>query len=252
MPDAASIVLIGVLGAIAGSFLNALLYRYNTGRSVLHGRSACMHCGETLGGIDLVPILSYVFLCGRCRHCKSKISLQYLAVEAAAALLAIAIYMLHQDPWLFGVDFLAWMTLLFIAVYDLRHQTIPWSASGALVFFAVLHILLLTPSLSSFAAGATLAAPLFLISLLSGGRAMGWGDSALQLGIGLLLGLSAGFTALLLAFWSGAIVGITLSALSKRYTMKSEVPFAPFLVFGAVCAYFFNANILQALAVVPF
>ncbi len=96
-------------------------------------------------------------------------------------------------------------------------------------------------------AGPLLASPLFLLSLFSGGRWMGWGDSALQLGLGWLLGLTAGLTALMIACWTGGIVGIILAASSKRYTMKSEVPFAPFLIWGAACAYFLYVDLFQTL-----
>jgi len=97
---------------------------------------------------------------------------------------------------------------------------------------------------------AALALPLFLLSAVSKGRWMGWADSVLELSLGAFLGLSAGATALMLAFWSGAIVGILLLILPRifsrlhffRYTIKSEMPFAPFLVLGAALAYFFHVD----------
>ena len=76
---------------------------------------------------------------------------------------------------------------------------------------------------------------------------MGWGDGALQLGLGWLLGLTAGLTAFMLAFWAGAVVGILLMLFSARVTMKSEVPFAPFLIFGAACAYFLYVDFFPTL-----
>src|SRR4051812_27470438 len=121
-----------VLGAIGGSFLNALSFRLGTGRSVLRGRSQCMRCGHTLSALDLVPILSYVFLRGRCRYCGTKVSIQYPLVEAAGALLAFGIAALNPAPLSFAFYFLVWMTLLFVVVYDLRHYIIPWSCSGLL------------------------------------------------------------------------------------------------------------------------
>lgn len=94
-----------------------------------------------------------------------------------------------------------------------------------------------------------LALPLFLISVVSGGRWMGWGDSALELGLGWLLGITAGLTALVLAFWIGAAVGIGLTIARGGYTMKSEVPFAPFLIAGAALALFLDVDIFQTLPV---
>ncbi len=242
-----SIFAVGVLGAILGSFLNALLFRYNTGRSVMRGRSKCMHCGHTLQALDLIPVVSYLLLAGRCRYCHSRVSWQYPLVEAAAAALSVLVYVQNLELGAYALGLTMWLTLLFVVVYDLRHQIIPWAASGLLAMLALAHIALAGPSPWLLAAGPLLAAPLLLVSLVSGGRWMGWGDGVLELGLGWMLGLTAGLTAFVLAFWSGALVGIVLLGLSKRYTMKSEVPFAPFLVFGAACAYFLHVDIFQTL-----
>src|SRR3989344_6482284 len=85
------------LGAILGSFINALVYRFNTGRG-MGGRSHCMHCGHTLSAVDLVPVFSFLFLRGRCRYCGVKLSLQYPLVEVAAAVLSPAVYPPHPAP----------------------------------------------------------------------------------------------------------------------------------------------------------
>lgn len=242
-------VIAAALGLIFGSFLNALLYRYNTGRSVLSGRSRCMSCGHVLGAADLVPLFSYAYLRGRCRYCRSHISLQYPAVEAAAAALSVLVYLQFQEPAHYALSFAVWMVLLFIVVYDLRHQIIPWSASGLLALLCLVYVWTLGFDIWSLAAGPLLAAPLFLLSLVSGGRWMGWGDGPLELCLGWLLGITAGLTALFIAFWAGAVVGIALLVLSKSYTMKSEVPFAPFLILGAACAYFLHVDFFQTLTV---
>jgi prepilin signal peptidase PulO-like enzyme (type II secretory pathway) len=237
----------GILGAILGSFLNALLFRYNTGRSVLRGRSRCMHCGRTLNALDLVPVLSYLALRGKCRYCHSKVSIQYPLVEIAGVILAALVYLQNPDPFAFALWLAIWMTLLFVFVYDLKHKVIPWEASGLLAALALLHLWSLGFGSWSLVAGPILAAPLFLLSLVSGGRWMGWGDSALELGLGWMLGVTAGLSAFVFAFWTGAVVGIGLLALSKGITMKSEVPFAPFLIAGAAIAYFCNVDIFQTL-----
>ena len=242
------------LGLILGSFLNALLFRYNTGKSVLRGRSRCMHCGHGLTAVDLVPLLSYLYLRGRCRYCRSRLSIQYPTVEAAAAALSVLVYLQNPEPLHYALGLAVWLTLLFVVVYDLRHQIIPWSASGLLAVLALGSIVLkASPPMGGDAfvlallAGPILAAPLLFLSLVSRGRWMGWGDGALELGLGWLLGLTAGLTAFVLAFWAGAVVGILLMLVSARVTMKSEVPFAPFLIFGAACAYFLHVDFFQTL-----
>ncbi len=255
-----------VLGAILGSFINALSFRFNTGRT-MGGRSKCMHCGHTLNPLDLIPIFSYLFLGGRCRYCEARISPQYPLVELVAAGLSFGIYLLY--PWTPSVYIfwlLVWMTILFIIVYDMRHTIIPWSASFLLMALAVVSLFVSgTPSLLALAAGPLLALPLFLLSLFSGGRWMGWGDSGFELSLGWFLGLTQGLTALMLGVWSGAIVGVILLGVSKiikrftptrasqvsgfGFTMSSEIPFAPFLAFGMALVYFFHVDFFSTLTI---
>lgn len=243
-----------LLGAIGGSFLNALSFRLGTGLSVMHGRSQCMRCGHTLGVLDLVPVFSWALLRGRCRYCGSRISWQYPLVELAAAALGAAAAYLYPEPALFAFWFVVSMTLLFVVVYDLRHMIIPWSCSIVLALLAVGYLAMTHAGPWAWAAGPLLAAPLLLLSLVSGGRWMGWGDGSLELSLGWLLGLSMGLSALMLAFWMGASVGIALMLLSSwgpissktlsrgGYTMRSELPFAPFLIFGAWLALFLHVD----------
>ncbi len=243
------LVFVAGVGIILGSFLNALLFRFNTGKSVLRGRSACMRCGHALHAFDLVPLLSFIFLRGRCRYCHTKISWQYPAVEAIAGLLAVLVY-LQTGPALWFVYWCAvWLVLLFVVVYDLRHFIIPWSASLTLIALALLGVLLNFlgqpgGAMGEWWAGPALAAPLLGVSLVSRGQWMGWGDGVLELSLGWLLGITMGLTAFLLAFWAGAIAGVLLLMLAKnRYTMRSEVPFAPFLIAGCAAAYFLHVDL---------
>ncbi len=255
-----------VLGAILGSFLNALSFRFGTGVSIARGRSRCMRCSHTLVALDLVPILSYLFLRGRCRYCGTHISIQYPLVEAVAALLSLGVYLLNPNPLLYAFWLLVWLTILFIVIYDLRHFIIPWSCSLLLIGLSLLYIFILWQQGASlmgdwtiFAAGPLLALPLFLLSLVSRGQWMGWADSGFELSLGWLLGLSLGGTALMLAVWLGAAVGLLLIAyahLPKRWsnrgrtmTMQSEIPFAPFLALGAALAYFAHVDIFSNLPI---
>lgn len=261
-----------VLGAILGSFINALSFRFNTGRT-MGGRSKCMQCGHTLSAADLVPVCSYLFLRGRCRYCEARISPQYPLVELVAALLSVGVYALYPAPLLYALWLLVWMTILFIIVYDIRHTIIPWSASFLLMALAVTSLFISgTPTLLAVLAGPLLALPLFLLSLFSGGRWMGWGDSGFELSIGWFLGLTQGVTALMVGVWGGALVGVVLIAVQKivkrlmssktsptytqkkafllsltGFTMSSEIPFAPFLAFGMALVYFFHVDFFSTL-----
>lgn len=269
-----------VFGTILGSFLNALSFRFNTGRSVIWGgpstslrasRSRCMSCGHTLGALDLVPVFSYLLLRGRCRYCGARVSLQYPTVEVVAGVLSLSVWFLFQDPLPFALYLFVWMTILFIIVYDMRHTVIPWSASISLACATLTAVLVYSAAptlLWALLAGPLLALPLFLISLVSRGQWMGWGDSMFELSLGWLLGLWGGITALMLAVWSGALVGVLLMgasllarsayvqknaprglsrALALGVTMKSEIPFAPFLAFGAAAVFFFHVDFFTSL-----
>ncbi|MDO8552392.1 MAG: prepilin peptidase [bacterium] len=249
----------GVLGLIVGSFINVLVLR--RGARLLSGRSVCMSCGKKIRWFDLIPVISWLALRGRCRACGSRISIQYPAVElsmgAAFALVGGAPLAPHST--VFGLFISA--ILIAITVYDLRHTIIPDAWVWSFNALALISIFLIEGSLTAFSsqtafsvlAGPLTALPLFTLWLVSKGRWMGLGDAKLALGIGWLLGPMDGIYALLFAFVIGAIVsvfillplpsiaqylkkrGIANSGATKSYTMKSEVPFGPFLI--AACLF---------------
>jgi len=244
----------GILGAVLGSFLNALSFRIDTGQSIMLGRSRCMHCRHPLSSIDLVPVFSYVLLRGRCRYCKGAISPQYPLVELTAACITMALIYTTHDLSTFAYWCAVWLLLLFIVIYDLRHTIIPWPSLVLIGILSLARSVLAPSAFYDVLAGPLLAAPLLLLSFVSRGRWMGWGDGWLELSLGWLLGLWLGISALLLSFWVGAAIGIVLlfasrrwNKRSSRFTMKSEIPFAPFLVLGAAIAYFFHVDIFASL-----
>ena len=250
-----------VFGLIIGSFLNVVIYRLNTAKS-LGGRSACMSCQNKLFWYELIPLISFFTLQGRCRTCKTKISLQYPLIELTAGIVFAALFVKFQDLFFLDIygffiayDYYAAMfsILLVIAAYDIKHKIIP----DRLVFFLGLFAfagLFFFPGLSfhiptalEFFSGVLIAFPFAFIWLVSGGRWMGLGDAKLALGIGWLLGLPIAASGLVLAFWSGAVVGIALVLFSKikrtgKLGMKSEIPLAPFLVLGAFLAFVCELN----------
>ena len=237
-------VILFVFGVIIGSFLNVVGLRLNSGLS-LGGRSHCNSCNKTLRWWELVPVLSFVVLGGRCSHCRAKINLQYPLVELWTGLVFVTI------PLLFIPVFCLYIV---ITIYDLRHKIIP----DVLVYWAILLSLLvrclLGGSLLDYLAGPILFVFFGLVWLLSRGRAMGFGDAKLSLSIGLLLGAALGFSAVVLAFWVGAVVGLALILSQRIYpllrrartiTMKSELPFAPFLVLGVWLALLLQIDLLH-------
>jgi prepilin signal peptidase PulO-like enzyme (type II secretory pathway) len=247
----------GFLGAAIGSFLNVVLYRYGTG-SIHKGRSICLSCGGKLHLRDLVPIFSYVFLGGKCRSCKMKISPQYILVELSMVVFAILIYLtMPQSISLLAVfSYLIYHIVLIsilvaIAVYDFKHKIIPDEFSFSFAVLALLGLFfgaggnLVLPSMWQLLAGPLVALPTLLIYLVSSGRWMGLGDSKLFLGIGWMLGLSLGFSAFILSFWIGAIVSIAILRLpGSSLQMKSQIPFAPFIIAAALLVFFTKIDVL--------
>lgn len=271
-PDTLSLsLLVFILGAVFGSFLNVVIYR--TGSGVTYaGRSKCLSCGKVLTPLMLVPIFSFLFQRGRCGHCGAKLSLQYPMVETASGMLFVLVSSVTgSNPFqgsiteatLFFLDAAIWMALLGIVVYDLRHKIIPDRFSAIFAILSGVALLLkwhwgivtphylslignFVPAWLDLLAGPLLALPFALVWFFSHGRAMGLGDAKLAWGIGWFLGFSGGISAIILAFWIAFFPSIFLLFLrQKHFTMKSEIPFAPFLVLGVLCVFVWGIDIFS-------
>ena len=245
---------------MVGSFLNSLIHRLEEGLPFPWLRSFCPKCRHTLKWPDLIPIFSFLFLKGRCRYCRQKISWQYPLVElATGAIFVLTTYNLQlrsydlQDLltlsyWLFIVS-----SLLVVFVYDLKHYIIPDKIVHPSIAIATIYRLFTIWNLPAplktegFLMGGFGVLPAFLflgIILLSKEKWMGMGDFKLAVLMGLILGFPNIIVALFLAFFIGAIIGIGLIVFRKK-TLKSEVPFAPFLISGTFIAIFFGKTIIN-------
>lgn len=223
----------GVAGAILGSFLNVLIYRLPRNRSVVGGRSKCCHCNQTIAWHDNVPVLSYLFLLGRCRRCGKRISPAYPIVElasAAAAVLAVYRYGVGlQAVWIYV--FLA--TMLVITFIDWYHRIIPDVLSvGGVVFGWVgaaicLDISLAQSLVGSLVGGGLLLAIALLYKVVRKVDGMGGGDVKLMAMVGAFLGWKMVFPVLFLASLFGSIYGLILVA--RGGTGKTAVAFGSFL-----------------------
>ncbi len=241
--------------------MNCVIYRLHSDQSFLKGRSFCPNCGHKLSWLDLLPVLSFLILRGKCRFCRQLISLQYPLVEIATGLLFVLIFQ-HLT---FGFDleqfgaiwilnllfyFLIVCFLIIIFVYDFKHYLIPdkiiYPAIAAALIFNFQFLVFNQFSMFRFSILSAVGAAAFFLSivLISQGKWMGVGDVKLAFLMGLLLGFPNILLALFLAFSIGAIIGIGL-ILSNRKTLKSEVPFGPFLVTGTFIALFWGEKVVN-------
>jgi prepilin signal peptidase PulO-like enzyme (type II secretory pathway) len=240
-----------VFGLCIGSFLNCLIYRLETEKT-LKGRSFCPHCKHTLGWKDLIPVFSFTILGGKCRYCKKKISWQYPIVELITALLFLLVW--HTEITSLGFAFIAIINTLFlfyivasfvaIFVYDLKHYLIPDKILIPATIIAIAYIILTYQNFFNYLLASAMASGFFLaIYLFSGGKAIGFGDVKLAVLMGFLLGFPNILVALFFAFVIGAIIGV-ISILLNKKNLKSEIPFGPFLIFGTFLAHFWGQQII--------
>ncbi|MBI1971500.1 MAG: prepilin peptidase [Candidatus Wildermuthbacteria bacterium] len=239
-----------VFGLAVGSFLNSVIWRLEKGESFFYGRSYCPHCRHTLSWRDLIPVLSFVLLRGRCRYCSKPISLQYPLVELATGILFVLVFRYLNFDIANVIYLLTIVSILItIFVYDLKHFIIP----DQLVYpaIAVSGIWYLVSSIQDTryeildTAYSALGAVFFLaVYLVSRGRWLGFGDVKLALLMGLFLGWPNVLVALFAAVVLGAVAGLALIALKEK-TMKSEIPFGPFLVAGTFVALFFGKALVN-------
>jgi prepilin signal peptidase PulO-like enzyme (type II secretory pathway) len=263
-------IFVFLLGMIIGSFLNVVIYRFNSGKT-LKGRSICMTCNKTLKWYELIPVLSFLIQSGRCRGCSAKISYQYMLVELSTGIifLLIALHFLplliiSQALFVFLVSFfmLIFSVLIVIAVYDIRHKIIPDKLVYFFILLSLISVFINTTgfgpvfvwgSWGNLLAGPLLAIPFGILWLVSRGKWMGFGDAKLVLGIGWMLGLLFGITAIIFAFWIGTIIGLLLILISRRkLTGKTEIPFAPFLILGTLLVFFFEIDFLSLSSFIRF
>lgn len=223
-----------VAGTVVGSFLNVVILRTRAKTSVADGRSKCTSCQTALSPRDLVPVLSFCALRGKCRSCKVPISIQYPLVELSAGLLFLLAFLNDGLGLSFVRDLAFSSVLLVIFVFDLRYMEIPDRFTVPAMVFALIANLYLGVAWWSLALGAIAGGGFFLAQfVLSKGKWIGGGDIRLGALMGLMLGLSSTVAALFVAYVVGAIYAAWLLA-TKRASAESQVPFGTFLAVATV------------------
>jgi leader peptidase (prepilin peptidase)/N-methyltransferase len=228
-----------VVGAAVGSFLNVIIYRLPEDKSIILPASHCPTCSHAIRFYDNIPLISYLFLKGRCRNCSESISLRYPLVEMLTAILSLMVY------WKFGLSaqylcaFLFTCSLIVITFIDLDHQIIPdvISLPGIPVFFLAAVFVM---KIRFLIGGGVLYGVAFFYELITKREGMGGGDIKLLAMIGAFLGWHSLLFILLVSSLTGAAVGITIMLVKGR-DMKYAVPFGPFLSLGAIAYLFFGA-----------
>lgn len=224
------IILLLLLGASWGSFLNVVAYRLPKKKTFLKGRSKCPYCEKVINWYDMIPVLSWLLLRGKCRFCKHKLSLQYFIAEiASGALFLLGGFLISDWIHLFlYIVVISFFIILFI--YDMRAYIIPDIVSiPAIVIIFILNYIFTRDIISIFL-GALIGGLWFLIQfVVSKGRWVGGGDVRLGVLMGVLLGYPFIFLGLSLAYVGGSIVAIFLMLLKKK-SMKSRLPFATLLL----------------------
>lgn len=236
-------LLIFLYGTIFGSFLNVCILRIPKGESIVTKGSHCMQCGYRLRWYDLIPLVSYLLLQGKCRKCGKHVSLQYPLVEAGNGLLWVLTFRFCSFSWDALILCGAVSILVVISVIDFRTYEIPVSLNISLAVLAALRLLLHLGEWPTYLIGAcTVSGLLLLIFLLTSGRGMGGGDIKLMAAAGLLLG----WKLILLALFLGCFYGSVLHIARMKLTRESHVlAFGPYLAMGIVTSMWLGESLIQ-------
>ncbi len=253
-----------IFGLFIGSFLNVLADRLSRDETI-NGRSKCESCKHVLNWYDLLPIISYTLLRGKCRYCRASISLEYPGSEILTGVIFVLTYYLsstyYELPYLHLVHIVIASIFVVVLLSDIRYQIIPDEMQIALAAMALWRFFLLgiDPQMSFFqnimsvsflselgirvVAGVAVMIPLLVIYLLTKGKGMGFGDVKFAFNMGLLLGIWPGALALYISFMIGGIVGI-IFLLMKKGGLKSKIAFGPFLVIATYIVLFYQKDLV--------
>lgn len=240
------LALITILGLLIGSFLNVCICRIPKDESISFPGSHCTSCGKSLKPVDLIPVLSYAFLRGKCRYCGTQISMVYPIVELLNAFLYALLFSSYGlTPALAAYSLLC--SVLIVATFiDLKHQIIPDRLIVILLIAGVGFALYQNGfrELLGNGIGLVLGGGIFLLIAVLTGGAMGGGDIKLMAALGLWFGWKTILLLSLLAFVIGALVSVVLMALGIK-SRKDYIPFGPFIAIAALICIFYGQVILQ-------
>lgn len=243
-----------IFGVSIGSFVQVVATRLNVA-PIVKSHSKCLSCGEALRISDLIPLISYVFLRGKCRYCKSPFGKANLIVEVVYGVIYVLLFhfiLLGQGSLVMSGFWFVYYSLLFIvlgviALYDLKHTYLPILY---LVFYGVLTTGMLgvrylyEGDLFVFLSPIIIGLPFIILWMVSRGKWVGFGDVILLLGVGAFFGVAQGFAVLLISIWLGAVVGIiTYLTRKNRGDTNTAIPFVPFIAIAFLVVLFTDIDI---------
>ena len=237
-----------LVGLALGSFMNVCIYRIPLEKSIIRPSSSCPNCGKKIRFYDNIPLISYLLLLGRCRHCHHPISWRYPAVEAITGLLSLALFIRYGLSLQYLLFLLFATTLVTISFIDLDHQiipdvlSIPGIVAGLAAAFIPGNVSWFDSIIGIIGGGGTLFLVGLIYEKLTGKQGMGGGDVKLLAMIGAWMGWRSLPFVLLVSSLTGAIIGsVFLLAAGKGYRVK--IPFGPFLSLGALFYIFFGPQL---------
>ncbi|MBF0476122.1 MAG: prepilin peptidase [Deltaproteobacteria bacterium] len=237
-----------VFGLVVGSFLNVLIYRLPRGESIVRPGSHCPSCQAAIRFYDNIPVLSFLWLKGRCRACGATISRRYPLVEFISGLFALAAFLRFTPVWAALIYFAFCAALIVITFVDLDTQTIPFFIAvpgiplGMLAAVVLPGITFIDSLWGVLLGGGILFAVGWIYKRISGIEGMGFGDVELLAMIGAFVGPRGVVVTILVSALLGSIIGLTVMAIQKR-DLKYAIPYGPFLSIGAI-AYLFWGDLI--------
>lgn len=243
LPYSILYIMIFLFGIVIGSFLNVCIYRIPEKEDIVRQRSHCMSCGYELAWYDLVPLLSYLLLRGRCRKCKTKLSMQYPLVEAVNGVLYVVIAYVNGVNVESLLYCLLTSALLTLSVIDFRTYEIPLGINVFILALGLIRVALYYSDWLNYLIGLfSVSTFLTVIYYVTKGRGIGGGDVKLMAACGLILG----WKLILLAFFIGCILGACIHVTRMKLSGESHVlAMGPYLSMGIFIAMLWGSRILE-------
>lgn len=242
-PEIVFYIVVFLYGIVIGSFLNVCIYRIPKKENIVKTHSHCMACGEKLRWYDLIPLVSYLFLGGKCRKCKSKISAQYPIIEAANGLLYVLVFAVKGFQPVSIIYCLFVSALLTLSVIDFRTYEIPLGINIMILTLGLIHLAMDLSNWLQYAIGLlSVSVFLLIIYYVTKGRGIGGGDVKLMAVCGLLLGWQCN----LLGFLIGCILGSVIHLLRMKFSKADHVlAMGPYLAMGTFLAMLWGDQMIS-------